>query len=204
MNYREIREAINNPKRKSATKHMETHNYGRFAIMWSEKTDAIIVDANVIRISASRRWCIDSCGYPVANINGQLIRLHDFVMALSFSDKPDGCYVDHINQDKLDNRINNLRFVSAGKSATNMPLKSDNTSGYTGVHKTKAGTYRAYITVKKRRIELGTYKNIEDARRARQEAEDWFGFQTRPVTIREKCNIAFLIEMEAPEWPKQS
>lgn len=196
MNYREIRETINNPKRKSATKFMETQNHGRFSIMWSDKTEGIIVDANVERIASLRRWCIDSGGYPVANFNGHLIRLHDFVMALSFSDKPDGCYVDHINQDKLDNRINNLRFVSPIQSATNMPLKSDNTSGYTGVHKTKQGTYRAYITVKKRRIELGTYKTIEEARRARQEAEDLFGFKTRPVTVRAKCNIAFLCETE--------
>lgn len=60
-------------------------------------------------------------------------------------------------------------------------LRSDNTSGYTGVQ-IRGSKYVAMITFKKKVYYLGTYVRIEDAVRARQEAElvlfkpflDWF------------------------------
>ena len=153
--------------------------------MTSDRTDAIIVDSEIAALIANRRWCIDTGGYPVANFGGEILRLFDVVMAQKFYEKPNGCYVDHINHDKLDNRLINLRFVSPLESSLNMPIRSDNTSGITGVSQTKSGTFRAYITVNKVRKELGYYKTIEDAINARREAEDRLGFQTRPQTIKE-------------------
>lgn len=43
-------------------------------------------------------------------------------------------YVDHINRDTLDNRKNNLRIVSQAIQSINRDLRSDNTSGETGVY----------------------------------------------------------------------
>lgn len=165
-------------------------NHGRFSIMTSDKVDAIIVDSEFAPLIVNRKWCIDTHGYPVANVKNKLIRLFDFVMAQKFDEKPEGCYVDHINHDKLDNRLTNLRFVLPLESSRNMPLRADNTSGVTGVSKTKKGAYRAYITIDKKRIELGYYKTIDDAIQARREAEDRFNFKTRPATIKEKLEIS--------------
>ena len=49
--------------------------------------------------------------------------------------------------------------------------RSDNTSGYTGVYKTKNGKYRAGITFKQTRYYLGTYDTFEEAKQIRQAAE---------------------------------
>ncbi|MFY1067401.1 AP2 domain-containing protein [Enterococcus sp. AD013-P3] len=49
-----------------------------------------------------------------------------------------------------------------------------NTSGYTGVSQTKAGTWVSYITFKKKRYTLGIYPNIEEAIVARADAEARF------------------------------
>ena len=103
-------------------------------------------------------------------------------MAKTYKQKPEASFVDHINQDKLDNRRTNLRFVDGLRSSMNMPLRSDNSTGVTGVsNKLKGGSkgYRAYITVNKKRIELGTYKTLEDAMNARRAAEDHYGFTTK-------------------------
>lgn len=72
-----------------------------------------------------------------------------------------------------------------------MPIKANNTTGVTGVSKASKGCgYRAYITVDKKRIELGTYKTIEDAAKARHCAEQKYGFKS-------KQNLgAFLCELE--------
>ena len=186
MEYAKIRNIIRLIRSESKTPKMSVANYDHFSVMSiDDKKEAIIVDAYTAESLCGRKWCLDSDGYPVISYMGNVIRLHDCVMAMIHEHKPDGCYVDHINLDKLDNRIQNLRFVTPLESPVNMPLKADNTSGYTGVSKTKYGTFRAYITVNKKRIDLGQYKRIEDAVAARRKAEDLLGFDTRPGTVKE-------------------
>jgi len=47
---------------------------------------------------------------------------------------PDVEMVDHKNQNKLDNRRDNLRSSNHSKNAANIALPASNTSGYRGVH----------------------------------------------------------------------
>lgn len=190
MTYEEIRKYARRKKDVHHRKTMHVIDCGRFAVLQSDKTDAILVDAELAQEIASRRWCIDSGGYPTANFGGVVIRLSELVMALHFEVKPEGCYVDHINHDKLDNRLTNLRFVTPEESSLNMPLNGNNTSGYTGVSKTKNGTYRAYITTRGKQHNLGYYKTLQEAVEARREAENRFGFKTRPGTIKKLCEQA--------------
>jgi len=49
--------------------------------------------------------------------------------------------------------------------------RSDNSSGYTGVYRTRNGKYRVGITFKKTRYYLGTYDTFEKAKQIRQDAE---------------------------------
>lgn len=187
MEYEKIRELMSKEKGSHANEEMNVSFFGNFAVMSSDKVAGILVDKEIAEKVANRRWCIDSAGYPLANIQGEQVRLFDCVMALNGYEKPNGCYVDHINQDKLDNRLINLRFVSPTESSRNMPMRNDNTSGFTGVSRNKKGTYRAYITVNKKRIDIGTYRTIEEAVKARREAENRYGFKTRPGTVKEQC-----------------
>jgi len=46
--------------------------------------------------------------------------------------------VDHINRDALDNRIENLRWVSPQENCENRGLRNDNTSGHTNIHWVKS------------------------------------------------------------------
>lgn len=193
MTYEEIR-ALPVEKQSHPKAKMLVMNFGRFSVMSSERVPGIIVDSDIAEKISHRKWCIDSGGYPVANFGGQLIRLYDFVMAQKYAEKPKGWYVDHINLDKLDNRRANLRLVTPTINAQNTGLKGNNTSGVTGVSKSKEGTYRAYITYNKKRIDLGRYPTLQEAANARKEAEARYDFKTqhvhgrvREITIRELC-----------------
>lgn len=51
-------------------------------------------------------------------------------------------------------------------------IPSNNTSGVRGVSQTKNGKWVSYITLRRKRYTLGTFKNKEDAIRARKKAEE--------------------------------
>ena len=189
MTYKEIIKLVDAPKDEHHVKRMDVEYFGRFAIMTSDKTDAIIVDSDIARKVSNRRWCIDSGGYPTTNINGRTVRLFDYVMAHYFDEKPKGCFVDHVNQDKLDNRRNNLRIVTVHENAQNMPVRFDNKTGHTGVCRNRNGRYRAYITVRQKQLSLGCYGTLEEAIAARREAETRLGFKTRPYRIKDLCEV---------------
>lgn len=167
--------------------------YGEFAVVKCGNTDAyFLCDAQIADDVNNNTWTLDSCGYVCRNKNGSLQRLHNFVIETTYGEKiPKGMYVDHINRCKTDNRLCNLRIVDPKTNSKNLPLKSNNSTGVTGVAKGRGGNgWRAYINVDKKRIELGTYKTIEEAARVRYAAEEKFGFK------HQQNLAAFLIEME--------
>ncbi len=75
--------------------------------------------------------------------------------------------VDHIDGDKLNNKINNLRAASTRQNQWNSKKPITNTSGYKGAfwHINKKKWISA-IKVNKKLIHLGTYKTAEEAHEA--------------------------------------
>ena len=89
----------------------------------------------------------------------------------------DGQIVDHINHNTLDNRKNNLRIGTQENNMMNAKLKSNNTSGNTGVWlDNRTEKWVAEIKVNKKKINLGHFTNKSDAISARKKAEEeYFG-----------------------------
>lgn len=79
---------------------------------------------------------IDMYGYRklCVTVFGKLrtVRLHRLAWFITHGELPLNC-IDHINQDKTDNRICNLRDVTQSVNCRNKKRRSDNTSGVTGV-----------------------------------------------------------------------
>ncbi len=92
--------------------------------------------------------------------------------------------IDHINQNRSDNRIVNIRLLSSDfcqtaheKNSRNYSQRSDNTSGCTGVCLCKeSNKWHAKIYVNKKPKSLGRHENIADAIKARKEAEVEYGY----------------------------
>ena len=80
--------------------------------------------------------------------------------------------VDHINHDTLDNRKCNLRTVTGSQNHYNMKKwKLDASSKFKGVSwKKSKRRWTAYISVDKKQIGLGLFKEETDAAKAYNEA----------------------------------
>lgn len=85
--------------------------------------------------------------------------------------------IDHINGTGNDNRINNLREVTAAINARNLPRGSNNTSGFTGVawHRERR-KWHAQITIGGRSRFLGAFTNLANAAAARKAADRRYGY----------------------------
>lgn len=74
--------------------------------------------------------------------------------------------IDHINRDKSDNRIANLRVASRGQNLANMKCHKDNSSGYKGVSFHKRLGWFARICVNRKHHFLGYHPTAEAAHAA--------------------------------------
>jgi hypothetical protein len=73
-------------------------------------------------------------------------------------------YLDHINGDRSDNRIENLREVNASENSKNRSIHKNNQSGFKGVSFSKShNKWVARIVHNYRQNVLGYFDSIEDA-----------------------------------------
>ena len=76
-------------------------------------------------------------------------------------------YLDHVNRNPADNRIANLRECSHSQNCMNKGQRTDNTSGFKGVHWDKESRkWRVYIEIGEKRIHIGRFDSINNAARA--------------------------------------
>jgi HNH endonuclease len=103
-----------------------------------------------------------SCGYRTVYVSHSHYYAHRVVWALHYGDTL--LFIDHINGDFSDNRIDNLRECTHEMNSCNRKLASHNTTGTTGVHKRlDSGKYRVYLSVNKKRYRFGQYDSKEEA-----------------------------------------
>jgi hypothetical protein len=123
---------------------------------------------------------ISSQGYRVVCVTWEGTRLqwsqHRIVWAMHYGQWPTKA-LDHIDGNKTNNVITNLREVTDKENSKNRRISKNNTSGHMGVFLDKrSNKWRAEIRVSGISIGLGTHPNIEDAIAARQAAEIKYGF----------------------------
>lgn len=114
---------------------------------------------------------------PRVNGNPTRILMHRLILGLENGDRRRGDHV--ISEETLNNSDNNIRPGTASQNNQNSRKRSDNTTGFKGVYFYKDGRrkpYSAYITVDKKRINLGYYETAEEAYAAYCEAaKKYFG-----------------------------
>jgi hypothetical protein len=124
---------------------------------------------------------IDTQGYYKVNLYKDRISFTKNIHKLgaeSFIANPyNKPFVDHINNNKLDNNINNLRWATIQENSMNTKLNSRNSSNYKGICYSKLfNRWNAYITINGKMKNLGYFKNLEDAVNCRvKKAKEVYG-----------------------------
>jgi HNH endonuclease/NUMOD4 motif/AP2 domain len=103
-----------------------------------------------------------SCGYYAVYLHGKQFGVARLI-AQAFIPNPDNlAEVDHINRNKTDNRVDNLRWASRGQQGANRDKFKE--GGYKGVslHK-RNNKWIAKIRVNNKHYNLGSYENEHEA-----------------------------------------
>jgi hypothetical protein len=105
--------------------------------------DYVLFENGVILSIIKNRFLdgsVSSGGYIIINLNGKNYRLHR-LLAQSFIENPNGYdEVDHIDRNRLNNDLSNLRWCSRSQNSHNHSKQSNNTTGEIGISKlTKRG-----------------------------------------------------------------
>jgi hypothetical protein len=112
---------------------------------------------------------LDSGRYVRIRIKGRAYAAHRIAFLYMHGRWPTE-FLDHVNGDKTDNRLVNLRECSSAQNNSNRPYTRPTRAGVKGVRLTPNGSYEARISANGRRIYLGKYDDAESAKAAYQSA----------------------------------
>lgn len=114
----------------------------------------------------------DHEGYVLVGVGGVLMKAHRVVWAISHGSWPSGC-IDHINHDRADNRLENLRVVSRSENNRNMAARS----AHPGVRwRARTSKWLASIRANGKQVHIGSFATLEEAIAAWERAKDRLGF----------------------------
>lgn len=109
-------------------------------------------------------------GYLKCGIDGQRYLMHRLVWLYVHGHFPEAD-IDHINMNKTDNRMCNLRAATRSQNFANKPRASGNRSGFKGIWlDSRRCKWQARIGVNRTRVHLGTFDTPEAAHAAYAEA----------------------------------
>jgi hypothetical protein len=106
-----------------------------------------------------------SAGYIQITYQSKLYLAHRLIFLWHHGHLPR--VLDHIDGDKHNNKIENLRAATHSENQFNRKMNSNNKSGYKGVTwNNECKKWQAVVSYQKKHFYLGMYKDIEDAAEA--------------------------------------
>lgn len=115
-------------------------------------------------------------GYLFVVLKCRKYAVHRLVWLFTHGEWPEH-QIDHIDGDRTNNAISNLRDVPAYVNCANTKISTRNTSGAVGVYwRPKLNKWEAAISYNKSRHIIGWFRDKREAVAARRAAEREFGF----------------------------
>jgi len=106
-------------------------------------------------------WMLTGKGYAYRMVKpGFGIMMHRFINMT-----PEGLQTDHINGDKLDNRVANLQNCTNAENCRKRHRTVQSKSGFRGVSQVGSGKFQSVIMVDYKKQYLGVYDTAEEAAR---------------------------------------
>lgn len=156
-------------------------------LVWKHRPISLFRDGYRTADAEARSWnrrysgqpaftSVNNHGYRHGTIFGKSYQAHRVIWAIVHGHWPLG-EIDHINGDRTDNRLVNLRDVPPAENRKNQTRSVKNTSGATGVHWCNTWSrWVAKIMVDRKTKVIGTFKSFEEAKAAREAASKKMGF----------------------------
>lgn len=110
-------------------------------------------------------------GYIAISVERRRLYAHRMAWLFVTGEWPEH-QLDHINGYRADNAWTNLRPATATENARNRKIRSDNTTGKTGVVRTRSGKFEARICIAGKQRRLGTYATADEANSAARTARE--------------------------------
>lgn len=192
----------------AAIKKYNTYNLsGEYGVGWTTNTNKeFYFDLEDYELIKEYCW-VENISRGMSTLiahdreTGRPVRMHNL---LGFK------WHDHINQNELDNRKENLRPCEHYQNVRNRGLNKRNTSGCIGVYLDKRyQKWYADIGEANKHRHLGCFADKEDAIRARLEAESkYYGefapqkhlFEKYGITIDKQCVVDSEIAEQINDW----
>lgn len=112
-----------------------------------------------------------SRGYFVVGIDKNEYGLHRMIFLYHHGYLTDGLQVDHIDGDKINNRIENLRESTTAQNSYNSKLRVDNKSGVKGISWFK-GKWVVHVRIPGKHLYLGRFVTLEEAKAVIEKARN--------------------------------
>lgn len=156
-------------------------------LFWRSRPEHMFVGKNKPAVQLQAAWNtryagqpalhhLNNRGYRAGHILGQPFLAHRVIWALVHGEWPD--FIDHLNGDRSDNCIANLRSVDRRTNNRNRRLNRNSTSGICGVKQLRNGRWSARIRIDGRNKWLGTFDSSAEAAAAREAASATHGFHS--------------------------
>ena len=127
------------------------------------------------RYAGQRALYVPTRGYCHGTIEGARHLAHRVIWKMITG--VEAVTIDHIDGDRSNNRIQNLREVTKAENLKNKGVSLKNKRGHTGVfRKPNDCKWTAYIDANCKRHYLGRFHTVEEAIHARKRAEIRYGF----------------------------
>ena len=146
----------------SQKKLQELFDYRDGQLYWKEKRSTSID-------LSKPAGCIEKNGYRSIGIEGKIYKAHRLVWKYHCGKDPKE-FIDHIDGNRVNNNIENLRESTTQQNSFNTGPQKNNKLGIKGVSK-YGNKYIATIEINGKRKHLGLFNTIEEARLAREESE---------------------------------
>lgn len=114
---------------------------------------------------------LQKSGYVVCGVAGKTYYVHRVIYLMHNNHMPE--QVDHIDTNRSNNKIDNLRAATQQQNSCNGKLKTSNTSGVKGVYFNKRKQrWHARVSYYYKEIHVGYFKTLEEAEKAVKEKRD--------------------------------
>lgn len=159
-------------------------------LFWKERTEDLFTSRHRSPKSYMNGWnakyagkqaftAKHNAGYRSGAIFERLFLAHRVCYAIHFGKWPEN-HIDHVNGDRADNRIDNLRDVTVSQNRKNVSISGNNSSGFGGVYLQKrTGRWVAETKVSGKKIYIGSFPDKDLAIAARMKANADLGFSSR-------------------------